>query len=259
MPTPQQLLDRLDEIAVSLEQTGHALALLALGSVGLELDRLDQYSDLDFFAIIEDGWKNHFIQNLDWLERLHPVAYSFQNTPDGHKLLYADGIFCEFAVFELKELGEAAYPPARIVWKLPDVSAEIAIPHRPIPDRSNHAPEWLLGEALTNLYVGLCRYQRGEKLIAQRFIEHYTVDRLLELASLVEAPQTGETDLFSDARRFERRFPQMAAHLGEFIQGYNYLPLSAQAILHYLTEHFSVPEAIRSAILERCQNQDFPE
>lgn len=254
MPTPQQLLARLNEIAVSLEQTGHALALLALGSVGLELDRLDEFSDLDFFAIVEDGWKNPFIQNLDWLERLHSVAYSFQNTPDGHKLLYADGIFCEFAVFELKELGEAAYPPARIVWKRPDISAEIAIPRRPIPDRSNHNPEWLLGEALTNLYVGLCRYQRGEKLIAQRFIEHYAVDRLVELANLVEAPQTGEPDLFSDARRFERRFPQMAAHLGEFIQGYDRLPFSARAILSYLDEHFSIPVAIRAAILERCQD-----
>ena len=42
---PQSLLKRLDEIGQSLERSGHALALLGLGSVGLELDRLDSYSD----------------------------------------------------------------------------------------------------------------------------------------------------------------------------------------------------------------------
>ena len=44
------LLKRLDDIGQSLERSGHALALIGLGSVGVELDRLDSYSDLDFFA-----------------------------------------------------------------------------------------------------------------------------------------------------------------------------------------------------------------
>ena len=253
MPTPQQLLTRLDEIAASLERSGHGLALLALGSVGLQLERLDEYSDLDFFAIVQDGWKAHFIQNLDWLENLHPVVYRFQNTVDGYKLLYADGIFCEFAVFELKELFEAAYPPGRIVWKRPEIPESIAIPRRPLPERLKSTGEWLLGEALTNLYVGLCRYQRGEKLIAQRFIEHYAVDRLVELASLVETPQTQQTDLFSDARRFEQRFPATAARLGTFIQGYDCCPQSAREILAYLDEHFSVPPVMQRIILELCE------
>jgi hypothetical protein len=47
------LLYRLDEIGKSLEKSGHALALIGLGSVGLELERLDQYSDLDFFVIVQ--------------------------------------------------------------------------------------------------------------------------------------------------------------------------------------------------------------
>jgi lincosamide nucleotidyltransferase B/F len=43
----QNLLQRLDEIGSSLERSKHALALIGLGSVGLECDRLDSYSDLD--------------------------------------------------------------------------------------------------------------------------------------------------------------------------------------------------------------------
>jgi lincosamide nucleotidyltransferase len=53
----QSLLKRLNEIGHSLEKSGHALALIGLGSVGLELDRLDSYSDLDFFVIVENGHK----------------------------------------------------------------------------------------------------------------------------------------------------------------------------------------------------------
>ncbi len=109
------LLNRLDEIGQSLAQSGHALALLGLGSVGDELHRLDEYSDLDFFAIVEPGYKRRYIENLDWLSTLCPIAYHFQNTHDGHKLLFADGIFCEFAVFEPQELQSIPFAAGRIV------------------------------------------------------------------------------------------------------------------------------------------------
>ena len=64
------LLARLDEIGRSLARTGHALALLGLGSVGCELERLDNYSDLDFFAIVQPGYKQKFIAQLDWLSAI---------------------------------------------------------------------------------------------------------------------------------------------------------------------------------------------
>src|SRR5512137_1753520 len=100
MDKPQLLLSRLDAIGRSLERSGHALALLGLGSVGLETDRLDEFSDLDFFAIVEDGHKARYIEDLDWLSAACPIAYHFRNTVDGHKLLFSDGVFAEFAVFE---------------------------------------------------------------------------------------------------------------------------------------------------------------
>ena len=75
----QLLLKRLDEIGRSLEQSSHALALIGLGSVGLELHRLDDYSDLDFFVIVEPGYKYSYINDLEWLSNLYPVAYCFLN------------------------------------------------------------------------------------------------------------------------------------------------------------------------------------
>ncbi len=50
--TPTMLLQRLDSIGQCLRASNKALALLGLGSVGIETERLDQYSDVDFFAIV---------------------------------------------------------------------------------------------------------------------------------------------------------------------------------------------------------------
>ena len=103
MTDPQRLLQRLDEIGQALAQSDHALALIGLGSVGTELDRLDAYSDLDFFAIVEPTYKSRYLQHPDWLYRVHPIAFAFENTADGYKLLFADGIFCEMAEREYQE------------------------------------------------------------------------------------------------------------------------------------------------------------
>ena len=81
--------------------------MIALGSVDVDLDLLDQYSDLDFFVIVKAGCKAGYLDNLGWLTSIAPAAYSFQNTPDGYKLVYKDGFFCEFAVFDEDELREA--------------------------------------------------------------------------------------------------------------------------------------------------------
>ena len=113
----KDLLNRLDEIGRSLERSGHALALIGLGSVGVELDRVDSFSDLDFFVIVEEGYKRAYLDSLKWLSDIHPVAFSFLNTEDGYKLLFEDGIFCEFAVFAPDELKNIPFAPGRIVWK----------------------------------------------------------------------------------------------------------------------------------------------
>jgi hypothetical protein len=82
------LLTRLAQIGSSLEQTDHALALIALGSVGEDLYRLDEYSDLDFFVIVQPGAKPEFLTQLPWLWSIRPIVYQFRNTADGYKRLW---------------------------------------------------------------------------------------------------------------------------------------------------------------------------
>lgn len=242
------LLKRLDDIGRALADSG-ALALIGLGSVGRELERLDDYSDLDFFAIVEPGRKPEYLDDLGWLSAAAPLAYAFRNTEDGYKFLYADGIYGEMAVFEPEELLAASYTPGRLVWRREGVPDSWAAPPDWPPRRSPRDADWLLGEALTNLYVGLGRYRRGERLSAMRFIQQYAVDKVLELAAMRQTEEAGATaDPFDGARRAERRFPALAAELPAFMQGYERTPESAAAILAHLETHYSLDAAIRSAI-----------
>ena len=251
MNRKQHLLERLDAIGKSLGATGQGLALLGLGSVGTETDRLDDYSDLDFFAIVKPGSKNRFLARLDWLESVCPLAYSFQNTVDGYKALYSDGIFCEFAVFEPQELSEIPFANGRIIWKEAGFDEAICTP-RP-RQQTAHPVEWFLGEALTNLYIGLGRLHRGEKLSATRFIQGFAVDRIVELSKHIETAQPVHEDIFGGERRYEARFPATASRLPEFVQGYERNIESARAILQFLDSHFEVNPAIRAAILRLCE------
>lgn len=248
----QSLLKRLDEIGRSLEQSGHALALIGLGSVGLELDRLDFYSDLDFFAIVEEGYKRVYLDSLGWLSDIHAIAYSFLNTADGYKVLFEDGIFCEFAVFEPTELEHIPFAPGRIVWKRTEIPDTFGQPISFPASKQKRDEDWLLGEALTNIYVGLNREKRGEKLSATRFIQGYAVDRLLELVEFIEPANETYRDPFVNERRFEQRFPALTSQVSMWMQGYGRNCESALAILAFLEEHFEVNESLVRAIRELC-------
>jgi lincosamide nucleotidyltransferase B/F len=249
----QQLLKRLDDIGISLERSGHALALIGLGSVGLERERLDDFSDLDFFVIVKPGYKAFYLNQLEWLSCLGGIAFSFANTADSLKLLYEDGIFCEFAVFEPEELSGIPFAEGRIIWKQAHISDAIGKPVRTMPIIGKPSQEYLIGEALTNLYVGIGREMRGEKLSAMRFIQCHAVDRLIELADMIdEAPVPISIDVFSRDRRFEQRHVAIAMLLPYWTQGYQKNRESALAILDFLELHFPVSTTISTAIRRFC-------
>ena len=228
------LLDRLDAIGAALRDSSHALALIGLGSVGLETERLDAFSDLDFYAIVEPGHKARYIDRLDWLAAAHPLVWHFRNTPDGCKALMADGVFCEFAVFEPQELDAIPFAPGRIVWKREGVSDGLAVPRRALPPPHWSDVGWLVGEALSCLFVGLQRWHRGERMAAARFVQGHALDRLIELEAQRVPPAGGLADPFKRERRLESRRPSMAAELPLLVPGYEHTPQAALAMLDAL-------------------------
>lgn len=242
------LKKRIEEIGTSLEKSEHAQALLALGSCGMEQERMDQYSDLDFFVIVQDGYKQRYIEKLDWLDNIDPVVFKFQNTTDGYKLMFEDDVFCEFAVFEVYELKNIPYAKGRIVWKKEDFDESICEPVKVIlPEQKKVDISWLIGEALTNLYIGLGRYKRGEKLSAFYFVQNYAAGRIIDIISLQEETECHFTDVFDPSRRFEQRY-SIADLLSSFMQGYDKTPESAGAILEYLDCHFEINNSMKEKI-----------
>lgn len=232
------LIKRLESIAESIQETHMGLALLALGSCGLERDRLDDFSDLDFFVIVEDGCKQDFIKNLNWLSNIHKIAFSYQNTVDGHKVMFEDGIFCEFAIFEQDELEHIPFSEGKMIWKKDGFDETICLPLNIKEHKQNL--DWYLGEILTTLCTGLGRYHRGEKLSAFFLIQNRCIEKLITLTHLTKPVSDGLTvDPFNLSRRFEQKHPDFG-DLSSLILGYDQTLQSAQNILEYLRQNYDI-------------------
>jgi len=244
-----RIRNRMEGVAKALEADPDGLALLGLGSVGIEDSRLDEWSDLDFFAIVREGAKARFLADPSWLDRPAPVAYRFANTADGFKLLWADGLFGEMAVFEPQELAAIPYAEGKVWWHRPGFDPERLKPvNRGGGAWTPPSAEFCVGELLTCLYVGLTRWRRGERLSAWRFVQGHCVDRALELAEFWETPQQGLRDPYNRDRRLESRYPSLVPLLGRVLVGYDRVPESALAFLEWLESKTAVNQAMATEI-----------
>jgi hypothetical protein len=244
-----RILIRIEEIKNSVSHIEGTKAYLTLGSAGAEVERLDDYSDIDFFLIVESGYKKRFIENLDWLSEISPVGFCFQNTKDGHKLLYTDGIFCEFAVFEESEMKTAVFSKGLLRWHASDFDQSLCIPSVQHTPDYPASLEWALNEALTCLYVGLNRYARGELLSGTRFVQNYAVDLIISTSTYLMDEIPNGADAFQHERRYEGRFPELAKVLPDMIQGYTRTKESAVKILNFIERYHHVNPWLKSEIL----------
>lgn len=227
------LLERMNRISNVIKEMDHTLAVLALGSMGVELDRLDDYSDLDFFIIVEDEIKESMINNLSWLEQVYPLGFKHKNTKDGYKFLFEDGIYGEFAVFGRSEVPQIVQPQARLIWKNSHYDEPTLLIEKNIQAYQKEVDiKAEFDEALTNLYVGLNRALRGEKVSAFLFIETYAFDHAMRF--YLANKKHPKDDLFSLSRRLEFNHPELKSHMKNMLSGYNNLSQSAQSILDFL-------------------------
>jgi hypothetical protein len=243
----ERLLKRLDALGLYLSKCEDTLALLALGSVGIECSRIDEYSDLDFFLIVKKGSKSKYLDSLFWLNDVYPLAYWFKNTVDGYKILFEDGIYGEFAVFEESEMDTISYNEGRWIFKKPECTTN-NVQSKPFEPIESNDIEYQINELLTNLLVGMQRYRRGEKLAAQRLIEFFALNRLLSILTSIYIEEKGYPDKFNLERRIEFRFPIFAKSLPLFVQGIENVPASASHLLAFVTSHFKVNDALVSEI-----------
>lgn len=195
-------------------QNSDVLGLIGLGSVA-QLDRLDDYSDIDFFLIVKEGKAMAIIEQNTWLNALQPV-YAFRNTVDGYKVLLKNHVFLEYAIFELEKLKDIPYRDGVILYQLPSLplkNVDLKIRFKPHLD-----PIYAFEECITNLHIGLLRLQRGEVLAAQMMIQRYAFDHWLAL-SLAKVIHK-DIDPFNNTRRFEYLHRGMIDKIKLLQQGY---------------------------------------
>lgn len=264
---PARLGQRLRALADVLAARPDALGLLGLGSIGREVERADAWSDLDFFVLVRPGRKAAYLANLDWLAAAHPLAWAFANTADGYKAWMADGLLCEFAVFEPQELPGIGYAPGRWIWRreseVPEAWAEPAQPLPPAPTQRDAAwRAWAVGDALSNLIVGLQRWRRGERLAAMRMVQVYALDRVLELTDALHDPAPEVTrDPYNAERRFEARHPAQAKALACWAPGLEATPQAALALLEALaalSPQGPLPETVVTVIRQLAEGSTAP-
>lgn len=250
-------LTRLEALAAHLADDPHVQAVLGLGSAGAETDRFDDHSDIDFFLITDTPETKHrYLQDTSWLQGFGgDVAYSFVNDPNGRKALLADGLFLEYAIFTPDQLAALPFTGARVVWArggYDPLALGAAVPAATVLD----TVDFHLNEALTNLYVGLHREARGERLTAMRFIQLYAVDRVLALVRLDPATALDHPDPFEATRRIERaRLPEDLP-LDRMVPGYTRNLDAARAVLAWLTAHHDTDPVIVAAIRELATTLD---
>lgn len=225
------LMTRLNELGKHCYVQDFTLALLALGSCA-EVSRMDEYSDLDFFLIVKEGTKTDALIDLSWLD-VASLSYAFRNTVDGYKVMWEDGIYAEFAIFEPEELDTIAFSTGRFIFKKKELTLS-SEPKLEIKPQLQKDMNYAVNEILTNVYVGLCRYRRGEILSAFRLISVHAVDRYLSILPLLDQPSDSLIDPFALDRRIEERHPEYKIKISSFIQGYDQVLESAQALLDEL-------------------------
>ena len=208
------------------------LAVLGLGSLARP-KRMDTYSDLDFFIIVEQRYKADFLNDPSWL-RLSDKGYCFQNTKDGFKALTQGDVFIECAVFTLDELRSIPYDRPTIYYaKNEEIQSKI-------PDKIQtfHRVDsaYCLEECISQLMIGLQRWHRGETFASFTMIQVYAVENYLK-AVLPSWPLLIEQDPFVYPRRIEQAYPESKAILSSLVLGYNHTRQSGQRLLDLLKKH----------------------
>jgi hypothetical protein len=240
-PKLQRLQETLAFLSVAARNSPNVIALIGAGSTGAEFVRMDQYSDIDFFLIVEDGFSSGYISDNTWLGQDLPIVFAFRDTKHGNKVLLENGVFLEFAIFTEVELAQYGIPGLRIIWSRGAFS---------LPELSEKQPlvrelSYYVDQALSNLLVGALRLKRGERLAALAMAERYA------LTNLLTAYRMKNNLAIEDPFNIERRAEvALGIEFAPMAQGYEKVDLSIENLLGFAESNFEINDSIARAIRE---------
>lgn len=202
-------------------------SLVLLGSASEEARaRRDEWSDHDFYAVLEPDSQDEVRERLDLLPlREHVVLVAAEGTL-GFAVLWDDGHLFEFGIGTLEELGTVGVDSAQVLLDPHGDGVRLVDEARlrraeALPPRAEDA----VGLALVKLLIGYGRARRGEVLSASAFVRGHAVPHLCAAVRLRRAavaasssdagPQADRSDPFDPLRRFEHDHPAIASAIAE--------------------------------------------
>ncbi len=210
-----------DTLIASLTADERVLGLVAAGSMAGTNHQPDAWSDHDFWIVTVPGAQEHFRTVYDWLPDAAGIVFAMRETGHGLKALYESGHLIEYAVFDPDELTVTRINAYRLLLDRADIAARLdAVRARTVEwSQSQRSDDgWLFGQFLTNLWVGVGRHRRGEKLSGHSFVKNQGIGHLLPL--LVKHAPTERADLLDDIdplRRFSFAFPELGAEINSLL------------------------------------------
>ena len=259
--TPENYERFTQELTQTLSNHEHVIGIVAVGSMAARDYFPDQWSDHDFFVIVQSGYQEFFRNDLRWLPDSDDIVFSFRETAHGVKVLYRDAHLLEFAVFDPQELHLAQINRYRILMDRSNVETQMRnIRKRTTEQTEQKNVHWLFGQFLTNLLVGTGRYHRGEKLSGHAFVKQSALRNLLLLChACLDSKKKSLLDDLDPFRRLEFAFPE----IGEQLNGILALetPQAAAEMLRFAAANLSdripgYPAAAVSAVSRRLTDTE---
>ena len=228
-----------EQLNENVKQYAAVKGLIAVGSMACIDYQPDEWSDHDFFLIVEKGHQQYYRTNMEWLPHHKSIAFHFQETEHGVKVVYNNGHLLEFAVFDVDELFLAKVNRYRILLDRCDIRERMEkIRQKTEKDNNNSIPDnkYLAGQFLTNLLVGVGRFRRGEAISANFFIKQSALENLLKLIIYnLPSPKKDLLDNINHRRRFEFVYPEIGKEIDELL---NLSPeISAKGLLEIYNKY----------------------
>jgi len=257
--TPEKYHLFTQELRDRLSREDAVIGLVALGSMAAQDYLPDQWSDHDFFVIVSSGHQEFYRTTFNWLPAFEEIIFSFRETAHGVKVLYKGGHLLEFAVFDMNELHLARINRYRVLLARNDLEIHLQQIRQQTKEHTKGPNgEWLFGQFLTNLLVGVSRHRRGEKLSGHVFVKKSALKHLVSLCSLfLNSPDKKLLDHLDSTRRFEFVFPEAGNELNNILRLDT--PEAAVEMLRFAMKNFreqlpNFPAGAVEAVLHFLEN-----
>ncbi len=240
----QKFLSFQNELVHSVAKRPEVIGLIFLGSAAAT-HRVDQYSDQDFFLVVNEGTGESLRQDLSWLPDHDKIALRPRETAHGLKVVYQNGDVLEFAVFEDTELELASVNDFKVVLDNKDLTSRMAkIAARSAPKPVDRARDFEL--FLSLILIGVGRAKRGEFLAAEQHIKSAALEFAIRLIRATRASNE-KADSLNGFRRFELDYPEISTELSAIVL----LPAeeAAKALCDLVMRELKVTESERAQYL----------